>query len=288
MWGARAWNVAQAQGTGDYNTAFAYVKANWQPGDRLMTTHPAAAYLYLGFCDYYANQVSASVFRGEGEDNALVDRYAASLLVDSVERLNDILSQGQRLWFVVDEQRLYERFEPFFTQQILAQMDLVEQTGATYIFRSRPYPIPVPAQPAVRLEANFGNMIRLEGYQLDPAALAPDGTLPLGLYWRLTGAPTHQLKVFVQLRNAQGQIVAQADHFLLEGLLTREAWDAWQQKGEWLRDTADLSLSLPLPADSGPYRLYVGFYDPKTLERVPIMGDTSGENAVVIELPSVP
>jgi len=287
MWGSRAWNVAQAQGTGDYNTAFAYVKANWQPGDRLMTTHPAAAYLYLGFCDYYANQVSASVFRDEGEDNALVDRYAASRLVDSVEQLNAILGQGQRLWFVVDEQRLYERFEPFFTQQILAQMDLVEQTGATYIFRSRPYPTPVPAQPAVRLEANFGNMIRLEGYHLDPAALAPDGTLPLGLYWRLTGAPTRQLKVFVQLRNAQGQIVAQADHFLLEGLLTREAWDAWQQKGEWLRDTADLSLSLPLPAAGEPYRLYMGFYDPKTLERVPVMGDKSGENAVVIELPPV-
>ncbi|NJN93026.1 MAG: glycosyltransferase family 39 protein [Anaerolineales bacterium] len=285
LWGPRAWNVAQTQGTGDYNTAFAYVKANWQPGDRLMTTHPAAAYLYLGFCDYYANQVSASVFRGEGEDSALVDRYAASPLVDSVKRLNDILGQGQRLWFVVDEQRLYERFEPFFTQQILAQMDLVEQTGTTYIFRSRPYPTPLLEQPSVRLEANFSEMIRLEGYYLDPADLSPDGTLPLGLYWRPVAAPPRQFKVFVQLRNAQNQIIAQADHFLLEGLLTVEAWNVLQQKGEWLRDTADLNLSLPLPAGGEPYQLYVGFYDPKTLERVPLIGDTSAENAVIIRLP---
>ncbi len=287
QWGPAAWNMAGAKATGDYHTAFAYVRQHWQPGDRVMTTHPAAAYLYLRRNDYYANQVTAIVFESESEENALLDRYTGSPLVASVEALNAILNSGQRLWFVVDAQRLYERFEPFFTQQILAQMDLVEQTGPTYIFRSRSYPTPLPEQPSARLDVNFSNMIRLEGYHLDPADLTPDGTLLLGLYWRPIAAPPHQLKVFVQLRNAQNQIVAQADHFLLEGLLTFEAWNALQQKGEWLRDTADLNLPLPLLADSGPYQLYVGFYDPNTLERVPIMGDTSGENAVVINLPSV-
>jgi hypothetical protein len=217
-----------------------------------------------------------------------VDRYAASQLVDSIEELNAVLGQGRRLWFVVDELRLYERFEPFFTQQILAQMDLVAHTGTTYVFLSRPYPVPIPADPPTRLDANFNDMIHLSGYRLDLATITPDGTLPLGLYWRPTGQPTRQLKVFVQLRNAEGQIVAQADHFLLEGLLTVEAWNALQQQGDWLRDTADLGLALPLPAGSGPYRLYVGFYEPKNLERVPIINDTSGENAAVIDLPSVP
>jgi hypothetical protein len=250
-----------------------------------MTVHPAAAYLYLERCDYYANQVSASVFRGEGEDSDLIDRYTGSPLVASVEAFNAALGQEKRVWLVVDELRLYERFEPFLTQQILAQMDLVQRTGSTYIFLSRPQPAPVPAEPLARLEANFSNVIRLEGYSLDLTTMAPDGTFSVGLYWRPTGAPSRPFKVFVQLRNAQGQTIAQSDHYLLEGLLTLEAWNALQQKGEWLRDTADLRL--PLPANGGPYRLFVGFYDPDTLDRVPILNDTSGENAVVIDLPGL-
>jgi hypothetical protein len=252
-----------------------------------MTVHPAAAYLYLERCDYYANQVSASVFRGEGEDDALIDRYTGSPLIASVEAFNAALRQEQRVWLVVDELRLYERFEPFFTQQILAQMDLVQQTGSTYIFLSRPQPVPLPAEPLTRLEANFSNVINLEGYSLDPATMAPDGTVSVGLYWRPTGTPSRPFKVFVQLRNAQGQTIAQSDHYLLEGLVTLEAWKAVQQKGEWLRDTADLRLPLPLSATGGPYRLFVGFYDPDTLDRVPILNDTSGENAVVIDLPGL-
>jgi hypothetical protein len=90
------------------------------------------------------------------------------------------------------------------------------------------------------------------------------------------------------LRDGQGQTIAQSDHFLLEGLLTLEVWNTLQQRGEWLRDGADLQLSLPLPTEDGPYRLYIGFYDPNTLERVPLLNDTSGENAAVIELPDLP
>jgi hypothetical protein len=288
LWGPSALELTQARGTGDYNTAFTYVRQNWQPGDRVMTVHPAAAYLYLDRCDYYANQVTALVLPEGDESDTPVDRYTGSPLIDSAEGLNAALGQGQRVWFVVDQARLFERFEPFFTQQILAQMDLIHQTGATQVFRSRPYPRPLPAEPSASLDANFSNVIHLGGYSLDPTMIAPDGTLSLGLYWRPTGTPARQLKVFVQLRNAQGQTIAQSDHFLLEGLLTLEVWHALQQKGEWLRDAADLQLSLPLPAAGQPYRLYIGFYDPNTLERVPIINDSSAENAVVIDWPTLP
>lgn len=285
LWGLPAWELAHARGTGDYNTAFAYVRQNWRPGDRVMTVHPAAAYLYLGRCDYYANQLTALVLPEGDESDTPIDRYTGSPLVDSVEELNAALSQGQRLWFVVDHVRLFERFEPFFTQQILAQMDLIHQTGATHAFLSRPFPRPLPAEPTASLDANFSNIIHLGGYSLDPTAIAPDGTLSLGLYWRPTGTPARQLKVFVQVRDAKGQTIAQSDHFLLEGLLTLKVWQALQQKGEWLRDSTDIQLPLPLPPAGQPYRLYVGFYDPTTLERVTIVNDSSGENAAVIDLP---
>jgi hypothetical protein len=93
-------------------------------------------------------------------------------------------------------------------------------------------------------------------------------------------------KVFVQLRNQDDQIVAQADHFIFEGFLTSLVIEQLGREDEWLRDTADLTLPRELPP--GTYRLLVGLYDPDTLERVPVAADQSGENAVLLETVSVP
>ncbi len=283
-WGPAAWDLAQTRSTGGYHTAFAFVRENWQPEDKVMTFHPAAAYLYLGRCDYYANQATAKVLRDEEDEASLIDRYTGSPLIDSVEELNAALASGHRIWFVVDEYRLFNRYEPLFTQQVFAQMDVAQRTGEVYVFVSHSHPVPLPADPMSGLDGNFNNLIRLGGYSLDPAAIAPDGTAALGLYWRPVGDPTRVLKVFVHLRDSQGQTVAQADHFIYEGLLNSSEWDRLQDTGEWLRDSADLRVPSPLPADGGPYKIYIGLYDPATLERVPVLNDTSDENAVVISL----
>jgi hypothetical protein len=285
-WGGAAWDLAHLEGTGNYHTAFAYVRENWQPGDKVMTFHAAAAYLYLGRCDYYANQVTALVIPGE-DGISLVDRYTGSPLIDSVDDFNTALADGNRIWFVMDEHRLFNRFEPFFTQQVFAQMDSVHKSGNVHVFVSHPHPVPLPAEPAVGLDGNFSDFIRLQGYSLDTARIAPDGTASLGLYWRPIGNPPRVLKVFVQLRDGQGQTIAQADHFILERLMDSDDWGRLREEGEWLRDTAELRVPLPLPADGGPYGIYVGLYDPETLERVPVVNDMSGENAVVVELPGL-
>jgi hypothetical protein len=289
VWGPAAWDTAHAQGTGNYNTAFTFVRENWRPGDKVMTIHPAAAYLYLGQCDYYANQVTANVLGATDDETfSFVDRYTGSLLIDTEEELNHVLDNGEgRLWFVVDTFRLYARFEPLFTQQVFAQMDVVYRGGEVLVFLSRPYPRPVPAEPSVVVNAKFGDMIELRGYNLDLGAIAPDGSVQLGLYWRpLGGQFTRVYKVFVQLRDEQDQVVAQADHYVFEGFLTGSIMAQLRDQNEWLRDTADLNLPQGLP--SGTYRLLVGLYDPDTMERVPVVGDQSGENAVILETVSVP
>ncbi|MEJ2556165.1 MAG: hypothetical protein P8186_08040, partial [Anaerolineae bacterium] len=151
----------------------------------------------------------------------------------------------------------------------------------------RPYPQPVPAEPSTIVNANFSDLIELGGYSLDLGAIAPDGSVQLGLYWRpLTGQFTRVYKVFVQLRNEQNQTVAQADHYVFEGFLTGSIMAQLRDQNEWLRDTADLTLLQGLPP--GTYRLLVGLYDPDTLERVPVVADQSGENAVILKTVSVP
>jgi hypothetical protein len=286
VYGPAAWKTSHSHGTGNYHTAFNFVRDNWQPGDRVMTVHPSAAYLYLGRSDYYASQRTARVLMDD-ESEQLIDRYVGSELLDSVEAFNAALSQEGRVWFVVDTNRLFARFEPYFTQQVFAQMDLARRTGGVLVFLSRPYPRPVPAEPAVALNANLGNLIELGGYSLDLEAVAPDRTVQLGLYWRPeTGQLTRVYKVFVQLRNEQDEIVAQADHYIFENFLTADVLEEVGQTGEWLRDTADLAL--PESVAPGTYRLMVGLYDPDTFERVPVLPDRSGENAVLLETVSIP
>jgi 4-amino-4-deoxy-L-arabinose transferase-like glycosyltransferase len=289
FWLPTDWATAHARGTGNYDTAFAYVKQNWQPGDRVMTVHPSASYLYLGRSDYYANQVTARVFQSENddEDSEWVDRYVGGRLIADEDGLNQVLSAAGRLWFVTDDVRLFSRSRPLFVQQVAAQMDLVHNTGGTLVFLSRPYPRPVPVEPATALSANFGNLLELGGYSFDFKAVRPDGTLQLALYWRplVDGFPK-LYKVFVQLRNGQEQNVAQADHYVLEGLVTNEVLKDLRDQGEWLRDTADLALPGRLPA--GSYQLLVGLYDPTTFERLPLAADRSGENALVLQTVSIP
>jgi hypothetical protein len=286
FWLGPAFEVATAQGTGSYDTAFEWVKERWQEGDRLMTVHPSAAYLYLGHSDYYATQGTARLL-ADNESEEQVDRYVGSDLVDSVVALNRTLAESRRLWFVVDTDRLFSRYEPLFTQQVFAQMDVVHQAGPVLVFLSRPYPRPAPAQPEAMLQANFNHLIELSGYSLDWSTPTPDRTVQLSLYWRpLTGQFTSPYKVFVQLRNQENQTVAQADHFIYEGYLTNGVMSQLQVHSEWLRDTADLTLPDNLPP--GDYRLLVGLYNPDTFERVPVLNDASGENAVLLETISVP
>jgi hypothetical protein len=286
LWGSPAIAAANIQGTGGYDTAFMWVREHWQEGDQVMTVHPSASYLYLGRSDYYATQGTARVLLDD-ESEEVVDRYVGSQLLDSVEALNQVLSEEGRLWFVVDTNRLVSRYDPLFTQQVFAQMDVVYQAGEVLVFLSRPYPQPVPAEPSTIVNANFSDLIELGGYSLDLGAIAPDGTVQLGLYWRpLTGQFTRVYKVFVQLRNEQNQTVAQADHYMLEGFLTGSIIAQLRDQNQWLRDTADLTLPQELP--SGTYRLLVGLYDPDTFERVPVVADQSGENAVILESVSVP
>ena len=283
LWGGPTWDLAAARSTGDYDTAYDYVRKNWQPGDRIMSEHPAAAYLYMGQIDYYANQTSAKVL-GEAEFSP-IDRYAGSPLIDTVEALNAALAGGERIWLVVGDKHLNRYYDTFFRQQIFAQMDVVYQAGSKYVLVSEAYPVPLPVEPPQPLSGNFDNRLLLGGYSLDLAAIAPDGTVSLGLYWRPIGqAPATPKKIFVQLRNGQDQIVAQADHFIYEGLFYSSDWDELQAEQAWLRDSAALQLPLPLSPEQGPYRLFVGFYDPQTFERLPVIDDQSGENAVIIDL----
>jgi len=283
MWGHHGWDALDTAGTGNYNTAFRYVKEQLQPDDKIITVHPSAAYLYTGQSDYYASQESGRVLKSQVDDteNQLVDRYIGSPLVDTVAKFSHVLTTEKRVWFVVDEGRLFNQFDTFFNQQVISQMQFVQKFNDIFIFVSQPYPIPLTSEPPHLLQANLNNLISLGGYDL---TLTPDRNLVVTLYWEPLGLPTEPTKVFVQLRNGAGETLAQADHFMYDGLLTMQEWSYLRDNEQWLRENSRLQLPIDSANQAGPYYLYVGLYNPETFERVPIIGDTSGEHAVKLEV----
>lgn len=281
-----ALDAAGTEGTGGYNEAFGWVKAQWQPGDLVATVHPSASYLYLGRGDFYASQDIARVLLDpETEEN--VDRYIGSPLIDSVPGLNAALDAPGRLWFVVDTGRLFSRYSPLFSQQVFARMDMVQQSGIVLVFLEKPGAGPLPAEPSQLVEGDWPGIIALGGFNFDRSKLAPGASSQLDLYWRPAPVvPDAEYKIFVHLRNGDNETVAQADHFLLQGYVRGEILLDLAARGEWLRES--VLLNLPLEYQTGEYRLLVGLYDPGTFERPALANDASGENAVVLEVIPVP
>lgn len=127
-------------------------------------------------------------------------------------------------------------------------------------------------QPQWPLNADFSGQVTLQGADWYPI----ENGGYLSLYWRPQQRFSQDYKIFVQLRNQAGQTVASADHEMYYGLAPTTLWPT----GVTLKDTNRLTWPVDLPP--GAYSLYVGLYDPTTLERLPITADASGENAVVI------
>lgn len=126
------------------------------------------------------------------------------------------------------------------------------------------------------LQANFSDQIMLQGYTLNPDRLTPGANLRLTLFWQALQQVQENYWVFLHVRDGLGRTVAQFDYQPYDGGYPTRHW----QPGQLLTD----SHEFPVPADfpSGEYRLMIGFYNPETLARLPLLNDQSGENALFL------
>lgn len=119
--------------------------------------------------------------------------------------------------------------------------------------------------PDQALQAGLGEKLTFLGYSL--GELASDRTtLPVRLYWRAQAPPEIDYTAFLQLLDAQNQLVAGWDSQPLNGLYPTSNW----KPGEVVADTFTLSLPPNLPP--GSYRLVTGMYNLDTGERLPAVG----------------
>jgi 4-amino-4-deoxy-L-arabinose transferase-like glycosyltransferase len=266
--GALAGSNTQEKG---FRSAFEYVAAHWQAGDRVATVAPAYSQLVLGRGDFFSLGQDYQEFVYRAADGQWRDRWLGSPLLRSAEELAAQLDSGGRLWLVVDEGRLRTRFDPAFAQTAWQRMALAAQTGGVLVFLSYDPPQMAASHP---VDAVFGGQIGLVHYELGQLAARPTDPgwgevvayagqiLPLTLYWQAVGVVSANYTVFVHLLGPDGQRYAQADGPPLQGLQPMTHWVA----GEFLPDRWTLNLPADLPP--GRYRLDVGLYESEGSDRL--------------------
>ena len=123
-----------------------------------------------------------------------------------------------------------------------------------------------------RIETQEGSVITLRGYGLVPGVIEPGQTLRVELFWESSDSLPHDAyAVFLHLRDRARGTVAQAD--------------AAQVDWQFLTDKQFATfhdLSLPGSAVPGQYEIRTGLYRPDNMGRLPVLEDTSGENAILV------
>jgi hypothetical protein len=153
------------------------------------------------------------------------------------------------------------------SKEPLAEADLAQAFDRT----ATPAAFARSARGSTPVEANFGHLVRLIGYDLDLQRAQAGGRIPVTLYWQALAPIPASYQVFTHLEGEAGP-VAQADG-------TPVCWsyptDLWRP-GQIIADQHAISLSPEVAP--GDYALEVGLYLPDTFERLDIL-DVAGNPA---------
>lgn len=136
------------------------------------------------------------------------------------------------------------------------------------------------ARGATLADVNFGNLIKLVGYDVDTRRAVPGGRLPVTLYWQALAHISDGYQVFTHLESESG-LAAQADGVPVCWTYPTTEW----QPGQIIAD----QHAIPLSPDVSPgsYRLDIGLYLPDTFERLDVLDEAGNPAGTHVTLQSV-
>jgi hypothetical protein len=129
------------------------------------------------------------------------------------------------------------------------------------LLREHRFELPAISHP---IDAEFGDQIRLLGFDLENTSTSPSGELNLTLYWQAIETPSSGYTVFNHLIGSDGQIQGQFDSPPVSDAWLTSTW----LPGEIIVDSRTIPVRQGAPL--GPYRLAIGLYDAGSGERLPI------------------
>jgi hypothetical protein len=122
--------------------------------------------------------------------------------------------------------------------------------------------------------AQFGEALRLTGWDLDVRCEGARRDLALSIQWQAVGEMAVSYTAFVQVLDAGGAIAAQADRLPRQGSYLTTSW----LTGEYVIERYDLYAT-----STAPLRLIAGWYDARSGARLPLLsGPAAGPDAALL------
>ncbi len=154
--------------------------------------------------------------------------------------------------------------------------------GAWQWQHSQLQPLRPPAfEPLDQTFGGDGWLVQLTGVE-EPRRAAPGTRVPVTLRWQSSGPSPRDLTVFLHVRDAQGNIVAQDD--------SMPTWFGVQPTTQWQPDqtvSGAHSIQLSAALKPGVYDLVTGWYYWETLERLALLdeaGQPMGDSVLIGKL----
>jgi hypothetical protein len=212
MLAAMLWRPAQfalTQQVEGYDRVLAWLGAERQSDDVVLSPQPPACAMMLGACNYYAVQRGYEEFVIE-KDGALVDRWTGAHLLDNQEQLEAVVRGNQRVWFVSDAFRLATRYDGDFLRTLIEQFDVAMEEHGVMALLAQGW----RAQPVMLAAAEFTppptfGPLRLTRWEA--GAAQPGANLPVTLFWSGAAPISEQINTTVRAVAADGRILAQED-----------------------------------------------------------------------------
>ncbi|MCP4415063.1 MAG: hypothetical protein GY805_00475 [Chloroflexi bacterium] len=146
---------------------------------------------------------------------------------------------------------------------------------ATLVVAERPLFPSLPSH-SIPINASFGSQIRLNQVALSQT---PDALI-LTLEWETEGAVERPFTIFNHLIDAEGNLVAQADSWSVNGQWPPTCW----QVGEQIVDQHQIDL--PAGLSEGNYTLKTGLYDAR--DGIRLLTAAGNDHAVIGQITLVP
>lgn len=225
----------------DYRAMAHVITANPRPNDAIVLDAPNQAEV---FTYYYRG--SAPIYplpEGLGGDDQ-----------KTIAALNQIINDHQRIFVLYwgeserDPNRVVEK---------TLKDHAFEATSAWYgdVRLVQYATMPQSANVQTSITAKFGESITLLSAELSAASIAPGDVLGVTLTWTTSQSIPKRYKVFIQLLDKEGKLIAQHDSEPGNNMALTTTWEV----GKPVHDSH--GILIPADATQGEYTLIVGVYD---------------------------